>query len=88
MSLTLVEIKWKTIQPPLHKFRERSTHLPLLNMTVQFGQQSWFTRPRLGKMPTPTACSPLWSLSVKPLQLIYPEDKRKDSVNRHRSSTQ
>lgn len=63
----------------------RCTHLPLLNMTVQFVQQSWFTRPRLGKMPTPTACSPLWSLRVKPLQLIYPEDKRKDSVNRHRS---
>lgn len=57
-------------------------------MTVQLGQQSWFTRPRLGKIPTPTACRPLWSLSVKPLQLIYPEEKMKESVNTHRSGTE
>lgn len=46
------------------------TYLPLFRMTVQFGQQSWLTRQRLGKIPTPTACRPLWSLIMKPLQLI------------------
>lgn len=53
-------------------------------MTVQLGQQLWFTKPRLGKMPTPTACRPLWSLSVKPLQLIYAEEKIKESDNIHK----
>lgn len=49
---------------------KKPTHLPLLKMTVQLGQQSWLAWQRLGKIPTPTACSPLWSLRVKALQLI------------------
>lgn len=49
------------------------TYLPWLRMTLQLGQQSWLTRPRLGNRPTPTACRPLWSLSVTPLHLIYRE---------------
>lgn len=52
-----------------------STHLPGLRMTVQLGQQSWLTKQRLGKRPTPTAWRPLWSLSVKPLQLIWGREK-------------
>ncbi len=54
---------------------ERSTHSPGLKTTVQLGQQSWLTRHRLGKRPTPTACRPLWSLSVKPLQFTCGREK-------------
>ncbi|KAF3848577.1 hypothetical protein F7725_015074 [Dissostichus mawsoni] len=34
---------------------QMDTYLPWLRMTVQLGQQSWFTRQRFGKRPTPTA---------------------------------
>lgn len=47
-----------------------SAYLPWLRTTLQLGQQSWLTRPRLGNSPTPTACRPLWLLSVNPLVLI------------------
>lgn len=56
--------------------RSSDTYFPWLRMTVQLGQQSWLTRHRLGKRPTPTACNPLWSLRVNPLHLIC--------KNRHR----
>lgn len=58
-----------------HLYEFSSTHLPWLRMTVQLGQQSWLTKQRLGKRPTPTAWRPLWSLSVKPLQLIWGRHK-------------
>lgn len=50
------------------------TYLPWLRITVQFGQQLWFTRHKFGKRPTPTAWMPLWSLTVKPLQLIWEKE--------------
>lgn len=57
------------------------THLPLLRITVQLGQQSWLTRHRLGNKPTPTAWRPLWSLTMNPLQLIWKHIKHDITFN-------